>query len=55
MLAKNFLTEIHKNLRVEVSSSDNFENLQFDVLTDLCIKMFARLENSVVANMKDIV
>ena len=54
-LAKNFLTELHKNLTVEVLSSDNSENLQFDVVTDLCIEMFVRLENSIFANMKGIV
>ena len=54
-LAKNFLTELYKNLTVEVLSPDNSENLQFDVVTDLCIEMFARLENSIFANMKGIV
>ena len=55
MLAKKFLTDLYKNLTVEVLSSDNSENLQFDVVTDLCIEMFARLENSIFANMKGIV
>ena len=35
-LAKNYLTELYKNLTVEVLPSDNYENLQFDALTDLC-------------------
>ena len=36
-LAKEFLAELYKSLTVEVLSSDNSENLQFDALTDLCV------------------
>ena len=50
MLEKNFVTELYKNLTVEVLSSDNSENLQFDALPDLCIGIGARLENSIFAN-----
>ena len=49
-LAKNFLTELYKNLIVEVLSSDNSENLQFDALTDLCAELGVRLGNSIFAN-----
>ena len=49
-LAKNFLTELYKNLIVEVLSSDNSENLQFDALTDLCYELGVRLGNSILAN-----
>ena len=49
-LAKNFLTELYKNLTVEVLSSDNSENLQFDTLTDLCAELGVRLGNSIFAN-----
>ena len=49
MLAKHFLTELYKNLAVEVLS-DNYENLQFDALTDLCVEIKVKLENSNFAN-----
>ena len=49
MLAKHFLTELYKNLAVEVLS-DNYENLQFDALTDLCVEIEVKLENSNFAN-----
>ena len=49
-LPENFLTELYKNLTVEVLSSDNSENLQFDAFTDLCVKLGVRLENSIFAN-----
>ena len=42
---KNFLMELYKNLTVEVLSYDNSENLQFDVLTGLCVQIGVRLEN----------
>ena len=48
--SKKFLTELYENLAVEVLPSDNSENLQFDALTELCIKIGARLENSILAN-----
>ena len=50
MLAKNFLMELYENLTVEVLSSDNSENLQFDALTDFCVEIGVRLENFMFAN-----
>ena len=44
---KNFLTDIYKNL-----SSDNSRNLKFDALTDLCIEIGARLENTIFGNLE---
>ena len=35
---------------MEVLSSDNSENLQFEALTDLCVEIGVRLENSIFAN-----
>ena len=49
-LAKNFLTKLYKNLTVEVLSSENSENLQFNALTDLCTEIGVRLGNSIFAN-----
>ena len=49
-LAKYFLTELYKNLTVEVLSSDNSENLQFDALTDFCAELRVRLGNSIFGN-----
>ena len=49
-LAKSFLTESYKNLTVEVLSFNNYENLQFDALTDLCVKLSVRLGNSIFTN-----
>ena len=49
-IAKRFLTKLHKNLAVEVLSSDNSENLLFDALTDLCVEISVRLETSIFAN-----
>ena len=49
-LAKNFLTELYKNLIVEVLSSDNSENLQYDALTNLCVELGVRLGNYIFAN-----
>ena len=49
-LAKNSLTELYKNLTVEVLSSDNSENLQFDALTDLYVEIGVKLENFTFAN-----
>ena len=45
VLPKNFLT-------VEVLSSDNSRNLKFDALTDLCIEIGARLENTIFGNLE---
>ena len=52
-LAKTFPMELYKNLTVEVSSSDNSENLQFDALTDLCAELGVRLGNSFLQIMKE--
>ena len=52
VLPKNFLTDIYKNLTVEVLSSDNSRNLKFDALTDLCIEIGARLENTIFGNLE---
>ena len=41
---------MYKNLTVEVLSSDNSENLQFDILTDLCVELGVRLVISSFAN-----
>ena len=35
-LAKNFLTELYKNLTVDVLSSDNVSTLEFNALSGLC-------------------
>ena len=42
--------ELYENLTVEVLSSDNSENLQFDALTDFCVEIGVRLENFMFAN-----
>ena len=47
---KFFFTEFYKNLTVEVLSSYNSENLQFDALTDLCAELGVWLRNSIFAN-----
>ena len=49
-LVKNFLTELYRNLMVEVVSSDNCSVLEFQALTDLCPKINVRLANSIFAN-----
>ena len=49
-LAKTFLTELYKNLTVEVLSSQNSENLQFDALTDFCAELGVKLGNSIFGN-----
>ena len=41
---------MYKNLAVEVLSSENFENLQFDGLTDVCVELGVRLGNSIFVN-----
>ena len=41
---------MYKNLTVEILSSDNSGNLQFDTLTDLCAEIGERLGNSTFAN-----
>ena len=40
---------MYKNLTLEVSSSDNSENLQFDALTDLYAELGVRLGDSIFA------
>ena len=42
--------ELYKKLTVEVLSSDNSENLQYNALTDLCTEIGLRLGNSIFAN-----
>ena len=42
--------ELYKKLAVEVLSSDNSENLQFNALTDLCAEIRVRLRNFIFAN-----
>ena len=37
-------------MTVEVLSSDNSENLQFDALIEFCIEIGVRLGNSIFAN-----
>ena len=51
-LVKTFLTELYKNLTVEVLSSGNSENLQFDALTGICGELCMRLGKSIFANHK---
>ena len=41
---------MYKYLTVEVLSSNNSENLQFDALADLCAEHGVRLENFIFAN-----
>ena len=49
-LVKNFLTELYRNLTVEVLSSDNDSVLEFQALTDLCAENNVRIPNSIFAN-----
>ena len=46
-IAKNFLTELYKNLTVEVLSSENNSTLKFTALTDLCAEISVRLSNAI--------
>ena len=46
-IAKNFLTELYKNLTVEVLSSENNSTLEFTALTDLCAEISVRLSNAI--------
>ena len=41
---------MYKNLTVDVLSSDNSENLQFDALRDLCAELGVRLGKSIFVN-----
>ena len=49
-LVKNFLTELYRNLTVEVLSSDNDSVFEFQALTDLCAEINVRLANSIFAS-----
>ena len=49
-LAGKILTELYNNLTVEVLSSENSENLQFDPLAYLCVELSVRLGNSIFPN-----
>ena len=49
-LVKDFLTELYRNLTVEVFSSENNMGLKFQALTDLRMEINARLANSIFAN-----
>ena len=49
-IAKIFLTELYKNLTVEVLSSDNSENSHFVAITELCAELSVRLGNFIFAN-----
>ena len=49
-LAKNFLTELCKNLTVEVLSFDTDYTLEINALTDLYAEIGVRLANSIFAN-----
>ena len=49
-LTKKFLIELYRNLTVEVLSSDNDSVLEFQTLTDLCVKINVKLANSIFAN-----
>ena len=44
-LWRNFLTELYRNLTVEVLSSDNDQVLEFQALTDLRVEINVRLAN----------
>ena len=49
-LVKNFLTELYRNLTVEVLLSDNDSLLEFQALTDLFAEINVLLANSIFAN-----
>ena len=49
-IAKNFLTEMYKNLTVEVLSSENNSTLEFSALTDLWVEIGLKLLNVIFAN-----
>ena len=51
-LVKNFLTELYRNLTVEVLSSDNYWVIEFQALADLCADINGRLANSIFHNHK---
>ena len=51
-LVKHFLMKLYKNLTVEVLSSENSENLQFDAFTHFCAKLGVRLGNSIFTNQE---
>ena len=49
-LAKNFLTDLYKNLTVEVLSPDNNSTPEYNALTDLCAYIGVGLANPIFAN-----
>ena len=51
-IVKDFLTELYRNLTVEVLSTDNDSILRFETLTDLCAEINIRLANSIFANQE---
>ena len=51
-IVKDFLTELYRNLTVEVRSTDNDSILRFETLTDLCAEINVRLANSIFANQE---
>ena len=48
--AKNFLTDLYKNLTDDLISSDNDFTFEFNALTDFCAEIGVILVNSVFAN-----
>ena len=49
-LAKNFLTDLYKNLTVEVLSPANNSTPEYNALTDLCADIGVGLANPIFAN-----
>ena len=49
-IAKNFLTELYKNLTVEVLSPENNSTLKFTALADLCAEIDVTLSNAIFVN-----
>ena len=51
-IVKDFLTELYRNLTLEVLSTDNDSMLRFDALTDLCEEINFRLAKSIFPNQE---
>ena len=51
-IVKDFLTELYRNLTVEVLSTHNDSMLRFEALADVCAEINVRLANSIFANQK---
>ena len=51
-IAKDFLTELYRNLTVEVLSTHNDSMLRFEALADVCAEINVRLANSIFANQR---